>query len=125
MKDVKDAESLAIDILTFLTGISSRDGEKFPVLRKAVRTVSQNQNHEGISVRTAAGQPAAIVPRESLIDRHRTVRQLADVCGCAHVQPFAVVRVAAGVLAKPSIIWLNVALQIRVIRPRAVYLYPD
>ena len=28
MKDVKDAESLAIDILTFLTGISSRDGEK-------------------------------------------------------------------------------------------------
>ena len=45
MKDVKDAESLAIDILTFLTGISSRDGGKFPVLRKAVRTVSQNQNH--------------------------------------------------------------------------------
>ena len=45
MKDVKDAESLAIDILTFLTGISSRDGEKFPVLRKAIRTVSQNQNH--------------------------------------------------------------------------------
>ena len=45
MKDVKDAESLAIDILTFLTGISSSDGEKFPVLRKAVRTVSQNQNH--------------------------------------------------------------------------------
>ena len=45
MKDVKDAESLAIDILTFLTGISSRDGEKFPVLRKAVRTVSQSQNH--------------------------------------------------------------------------------
>ena len=36
---------LAIDILAFLTGISSRDGEKFPVLRKAVRTVSQNQNH--------------------------------------------------------------------------------
>ncbi|MCG4799040.1 ATP-binding protein, partial [Dorea longicatena] len=33
MKNVKDAESLAIDILTFLTGISSRDGEKFPVLR--------------------------------------------------------------------------------------------
>ncbi|WP_338855211.1 ATP-binding protein [Clostridium perfringens] len=42
MKNVKDAESLAIDILTFLTGISSRDGEKFPVLRKAVRTVSQS-----------------------------------------------------------------------------------
>ena len=41
MKDVKDAESLAIDVLTFLTGISSRDGEKFPVLRKAIRTVAQ------------------------------------------------------------------------------------
>lgn len=42
MKDVKDAESLAIDVLTFLTGISSRDGEKFPVLRNAIRTVAQS-----------------------------------------------------------------------------------
>ena len=42
MKDVKDAESLAIDVLTCLTGISSRDGEKFPVLRKAIRTVAQS-----------------------------------------------------------------------------------
>ena len=42
MNNVKDAESLAIDILTFLTGISSRDGEKFPVLRKAVRAVTQS-----------------------------------------------------------------------------------
>ena len=42
MKNVKDAESLAIDTLTFLTGISSRDGEKFPVLRKAVRAVTQS-----------------------------------------------------------------------------------
>ena len=44
MKNVKDAESLAIDILTFLTGISSRDGEKFPVLRKAVRSVTQSDS---------------------------------------------------------------------------------
>ncbi len=44
MKKVKDAESLAIDILTFLTGISSRDGEKFPVLRKAVRSVTQSDS---------------------------------------------------------------------------------
>ncbi|MDL0297346.1 ATP-binding protein, partial [Clostridioides difficile] len=43
MKNVKYAESLAIDILTFLTGISSRDGEKFPVLRKAVRSVTQSE----------------------------------------------------------------------------------
>lgn len=44
MKNEKDAESLAIDILTFLTGISSRDGEKFPVLRKAIRSVTQSQS---------------------------------------------------------------------------------
>ena len=44
MKNVKDAESLAIDILTFLTVISSRDGEKFPVLRKAVRSVTQSDS---------------------------------------------------------------------------------
>lgn len=43
MKNVKDAESLAVDILTFLTGISSQNGEKFPVLRKAVREVSQSE----------------------------------------------------------------------------------
>ena len=43
MKNVKDAESLAIDILTFLTGISSRDGEKFPVLRRAIRSVTQSK----------------------------------------------------------------------------------
>lgn len=42
MQDEKDAESLAIDILTYLTGISSRDSERFPVLRKAVRTVTQS-----------------------------------------------------------------------------------
>ena len=45
MKNLKDAESLAIDILTFLTGISSRDGEKFPVLRKAIRCVTQGKRH--------------------------------------------------------------------------------
>lgn len=43
MQDLKDAESLAIDILTFLTGISSRDGERFPVLRKAIRSVAQSE----------------------------------------------------------------------------------
>lgn len=44
MKDIKDSESLAIDILTFLTGISSRDGEKFPILRKAIRNVTQSKD---------------------------------------------------------------------------------
>ncbi|XZI48652.1 ATP-binding protein [Clostridium perfringens] len=44
MKDIKDSESLAIDILTFLTGISSRDGEKFPIIRKAIRNVTQSKD---------------------------------------------------------------------------------
>lgn len=43
MKRPKDSESLAIDILTFLTGISSRDGERFPVLRKAIRAVTKSE----------------------------------------------------------------------------------
>lgn len=43
MRRPKDAESLAIDILTFLTGISSRDGERFPILRRAVRTVTNGK----------------------------------------------------------------------------------
>ncbi len=43
MNKKKDSESLAIDILTFLTGISSRDGEKFPVLRRAIRAVGQQE----------------------------------------------------------------------------------
>ena len=43
MKNPKDSESLAIDILTFLTGISSRDGERFPVLRKAIRAVTNSE----------------------------------------------------------------------------------
>ena len=41
MKDVNESESLAIDILTFLSGISARDGDKFPHLVKAVKKVSQ------------------------------------------------------------------------------------
>ncbi|MDQ0273515.1 ATP-binding protein [Cytobacillus purgationiresistens] len=49
MKKKKDSESLAIDILTFLTGISSRDGEKFPVLRRAIRAVSQ-QEERGLTL---------------------------------------------------------------------------
>ena len=43
MRRPKDAESLAIDILTFLTGISSRDGERFPIMRRAVRTVTNSK----------------------------------------------------------------------------------
>ena len=83
MKDVKDAESLAIDILTFLTGISSRDGEKFPVLRKAVRTVSQNQNHGLLQVieelrkeDTAVSRNIADHPQELLICYNDLVKRM-------------------------------------------------
>lgn len=43
MKQIKDAENLAMDVLTYLTGIKSRDGERYPVLRKAVRAVSRSK----------------------------------------------------------------------------------
>lgn len=43
MRTTKDAESLALDVLTFLTGISSRDGKLFPVLRRAVRAVTNSE----------------------------------------------------------------------------------
>lgn len=42
MQNVSDSESLAIDVLTFLTGISSRDGEKFPALRQAIKSVAMS-----------------------------------------------------------------------------------
>lgn len=43
LKNPKDSESLAVDTLTFLTGISSRDAERFPTLRKAIRNVTQKK----------------------------------------------------------------------------------
>ena len=43
MRKTKDAESLALDVLTFLTGISSRAGKLFPVLRRAVRAVTNSE----------------------------------------------------------------------------------
>src|SRR5699024_9253523 len=43
MNKKKDSDSRAIDILTFLTGISRRDGDKFPVLRRAIRAVSKQE----------------------------------------------------------------------------------
>ena len=43
MRKTKDAESLALDVLTFLTGISSRDGKMFPILRRAVRAVTNSE----------------------------------------------------------------------------------
>lgn len=43
MRKTKDAESLALDVLAFLTGISSRDGKLFPVLRRAVRAVTNSE----------------------------------------------------------------------------------
>ncbi len=55
MKNPKDSESLAIDILTFLTGISSRDSDRFPVLRKAIRAVTNSEERGLLKVREAVG----------------------------------------------------------------------
>ena len=43
MGSVKDSESLATDILAFLTGIPGGDGNRFPLLRKAVRNVAESE----------------------------------------------------------------------------------
>lgn len=42
MRDVEDSDSLATEILTFITGISSRDSERFSVLRKAINNVTKS-----------------------------------------------------------------------------------
>ncbi|NSP27114.1 ATP-binding protein [Enterococcus faecalis] len=43
MGDVKDQEALALDILTFITGVNAHDGERFPQLQNAVETVSKRE----------------------------------------------------------------------------------
>lgn len=43
MEHVRDAENLALDILTYLTGIDSQDGKKYPVLKKALSKVSKSE----------------------------------------------------------------------------------
>ena len=47
MKDKEDGATLAKEILTFLTGISTRDGDKFPVLISAISKVSESE-HRGL-----------------------------------------------------------------------------
>ena len=47
MKDKEDGATLAKEILTFLTGISTRDGDKFPVLISAISNVSESE-HRGL-----------------------------------------------------------------------------
>ncbi|PPA68690.1 ATP-binding protein [Jeotgalibacillus proteolyticus] len=42
-QDVKEAETLALDILTFLTGVRLGDSERFPKLTKAVREVAEGE----------------------------------------------------------------------------------
>lgn len=41
MRKVTDAENLALDILSFLLGISIRDSQKYPALRRAIKNVGQ------------------------------------------------------------------------------------
>lgn len=41
--NIKEAETLALDILTFLTGVRLDDSERFPKLTQAVRTVAEGE----------------------------------------------------------------------------------
>ncbi|AIE61709.1 ATP-binding protein [Bacillus methanolicus] len=41
--DIKEAETLALDILTFLTGVRLDDSQRFPKLTKAVRVVAEGE----------------------------------------------------------------------------------
>ncbi len=41
--DIKEAETLALDILTFLTGVRLDDSERFPKLTQAVREVAEGE----------------------------------------------------------------------------------
>ena len=50
MKDVEDGATLAKEILTFLTGISTRDGEKFPVLIRAIGKVKDSKQRGLLNV---------------------------------------------------------------------------
>ena len=50
MKNVEDGATLAKEILTFLTGISTRDGEKFPVLIRAIKNVKDSENRGLLNV---------------------------------------------------------------------------
>lgn len=47
LKDADAAENLAIDVLTYLTGISVSDGERFPYLQMAIRKVAESE-HKGM-----------------------------------------------------------------------------
>ena len=52
MKDKEDGATLAKEILTFLTGISTRDGDKFPVLISAISKVSESEQRGLLNVIT-------------------------------------------------------------------------
>ena len=52
MKDKEDGATLAKEILTFLTGISTRDGDKFPVLISAISKVSKSEQRGLLNVIT-------------------------------------------------------------------------
>ena len=52
MKDKEDGATLAKEILTFLTGISTRDGDKFPVLISTISKVSESEQRGLLNVIT-------------------------------------------------------------------------
>lgn len=50
MRTDKEKESLALDVLTYLTGITIKDDMKYPVLRKAVKAVTNSERPGMVAV---------------------------------------------------------------------------
>ncbi|EHB5081934.1 TPA: ATP-binding protein [Enterococcus faecalis] len=48
MRKKRDQESLALDVLTYITGVSIRDEDRFPLLQRAVKTVSDFEGAKGL-----------------------------------------------------------------------------
>ncbi|MDT2682815.1 ATP-binding protein [Enterococcus gallinarum] len=65
MRRKKDQESLALDVLTYITGVSIRDEDRFPLLQRAVKTVSDFEGTKGLLlvIQELYAQEAAIAQR--------------------------------------------------------------
>lgn len=48
MENGKDQEALALDVLTYITGISVRDEERFPLLQQAVENIATRNENKGM-----------------------------------------------------------------------------
>ena len=72
LDDINASEDLAVDVLTYLTGISPSDGDRFPVLHAAIHAVSMRKER------------GLLLVIEELRKGDQTARKIAD-----HIQGFA------------------------------------